>query len=249
MKLSYIYTPLVLLAISVNLVSATDFGNWNAPESNSESHIGYSTWHSPDGRTISAMPVNVIGKNVIIRLSDGREMTVSPNIFTPEDKERITNWAIRKLAERDALLEISASRIKKKIDTIKQVSMKIEKFEAYYDVTYENRSDFDIEALTADYVLYIEEEVAGRADVEPLIKKEKGTTKITLAARDEATELTNRIAMQETELESNYVWTSGADDKSEAKLIGIWLRVYHNGILVKEYVNPSRLQKDFKWEH
>ena len=260
MKLSPTLTSIALIGISFSASLAEDFGTWKAPDERTRSSIGYTEWHSPDGRTISAAPINVIGNQVRIRLSDGREMNVSPSIFTPEDQKRMINWAIGNLAERDALIDISASRIKKKVNSttkdvplvgggVKKDALHIDEFHAYYDMTIKNLSDLAIQSLEINYILYTEQEQAGSTREDAPIKTKKGSDKTSLDARGETLVRTDPIKMTETDLKGNVRYSSGADDESNAELIGIWLRIYYQGEVVKEYVNPPKLKKDFEWKH
>lgn len=221
----------------------------------------FSQWHSPDGRTVSAKPVNVVGDQVRITLSDGRSMNVRPDIFTSDDEKRLTTWAVQHLANRKSLLEISTSRIKKKTNKytkeaelasgkVKEDGYEITEFDTFYEITISNQSDFSLQDLCVEYRLVSKTDELAKTEKDQFQYTTKsGKLNLNLPPRGEVKSATDKIKLVETELGHGLHYANRGDEESKAELIGIWMRIYYNGEMIDEQIKPTSVQGMLEWEH
>lgn len=211
------------------------------------------------GQTLKAVPVSVIGKQVLMQFEDGRELKITPSVFDAEGQAFLRQWCIMELARQDRLLDISVRRREVKSDEfekdvplvgggVAKGALRVKEFDGFYEITVENIADFDLADLRLDYRIfsYLEAPGANSKDDVSYLRK-SGTEKVSVASWQEATISTESVKLRETKLGKGIVWTDGGDQKSDSKMVGIWLRVYSGGRVVAEFALPSTLPQREDW--
>lgn len=114
-----------------------------------------------------------------------------------------------------------------------------------YTVTVENRSRGDIPALDIQYVIYIERQKLGRKKDSDTIERVSGSAKtepMSIKVRTQSA-TTNEIELWKRNLTGGYVYVGGGRLKVEDNVAGIWVKVFHEGKQVAEYMNPTTVSK------
>ena len=210
----------------------------------------YRDFTDKQGRVMNAELINVIGKEVRLKRDDGAAFTVDPSIFCEEDENYIRLWMVKSLSERDSLLDLSARSAE---TSAKEVSgsdlVKAKKWDGYYKIEIENKSDLNLEELKVEYaflVFHMNPGAKSRDDGKTEVVK-KDLTIPMLSGRGEFAFDTAKAEMLSTDLASNAYWTDGGKDSSKDKLEGIWIRLYYRDQLIMDWSNPSSMKEKYNW--
>ncbi|WP_269526855.1 hypothetical protein [Coraliomargarita parva] len=219
----------------------------------------YQEYKSPDGRSLTARPTGVYGDKVTLEFRDGRTMNVDLSFFAEEDASRLKSWAIQYLAKTNQLLEVTVDRKDDKIKEYKKdvslvgggvakEAMEIIEIAGYYEVELTNKSQFDLTGVKVEYRIFSEQDNRAKKDRHDVTYSRKGgTIEYHLQSQETLEKKTEVIPLKETKLGKGIVWSGGGDLESEAKMIGVWLRVYAAGEMVFEYSKPTNLSEDEDW--
>jgi hypothetical protein len=120
-----------------------------------------------------------------------------------------------------------------------------------YSVTVENKTFHPLDNLEVKYMIFYKHEQLGIKGP-PFKKHVNGTYTIKEVAPNDTTSFdTDAVELTRAALlgpVGGYTYfLNGAKPKVEDSLSGIWIRIYQNGTLFKEYANPSDLTEKEQW--
>ncbi len=120
--------------------------------------------------------------------------------------------------------------------------------EVRYRIDVKSRAFKPVENVEIKYNVYYEDNQAGSREPGALQAK-KGSQKFDKIDANRAVSVsTDPFELTTQQLDGNWVWTSGASNKSSDRVVGIWVRILVNGELKQEYCNPSTLSKKADWK-
>lgn len=222
---------------------------------------GYRDFLGNNGKSIRAkvLAFDKIRKKVTIQKDSGRTHKVDVGLFSEEDQTYVREWQIAKGFNSESRFKISAKRKQFELDrkqhvhkysgvenaqtTIKQTG---------YEIRLESRIDTPLKNVAIEYCIYYEQE---RADCGKQVTDEgvmRGVLHIDeLAPKAKTTLKTDPVKLRKHELNSDWYYYSGAGNKQQGKVVGIWLRVHlplSNGQRVtRQYSRPDSLKKNRQW--
>ncbi len=146
-------------------------------------------------------------------------------------------------------LEIRASRTKLAQETERsKTNMTVSKAEVAYDVEITNKTFEDMKDLEIRYMIIFEVSKPG-STTEPVEDFVTGSQAVDDIPAHKKIQLTTKpVELKSTLLDAGWVWTSGAANKSRDRVVGIWCRVYRNGEMLGEYINPTSLSRRHEWK-
>jgi hypothetical protein len=211
------------------------------------------------GQTISARPISVFGEQVRLEFPDGRSMNVALGMFDEKDAAYLRDWAIVSLGETGGLLKVEVSRREDKIKEYKQDvnltnggvakdAMEIKELAGYYVITIENRSEFTLDSLRVEYRMFSEQEKRAAKDSDDVnYQRVSGKIEYTIKPKEKLVNVTQSVKMVETELGKGIRWSGGGDLKSNAKLMGVWVKIFYGEAQLHEYALPNSLANKEQW--
>ncbi len=145
--------------------------------------------------------------------------------------------------------DISATRDKVSMERGRESgNMTVTTREIRYRIDVKSRAFKPVDNVEVKYNIYYEDNQAGSRDPGTLQAK-AGTQKFDkIDANRVVSVSTDPFELTTQQLDGNWVWTSGANNKSADRVVGIWVRVYVNGDMKQEYCNPSTLSKKADWK-
>lgn len=146
-------------------------------------------------------------------------------------------------------VEIRASRTKVDQQTERsKANMTVKRTEVAYDIEITNKTFTDMTNLEIHYMIFYEVSKAG-STTKPVEKFVAATEKVDdIPAHKKATMTTKAVEIKSAELDPGWEWNSGASNKSRDRVVGIWCRLYRNGEMLAEYINPSSLSRRHQWQ-
>lgn len=120
--------------------------------------------------------------------------------------------------------------------------------EIRYRITIKSRSFKALNNVEAKYRIFYKDLQPGETD-KGILQSKGGSEKFPLlGANETVTVNTSPFTLTTEQLDGNWVYYSGANRKSEDRVIGIWIRIYVEGTLSQEYCNPSTLSNKADWK-
>lgn len=209
--------------------------------------LTFRTFTDVEGRTIEAEVLEADKTVVQIRRDDGRVFELNRSRLIEADQQFIDEW-IRKRAFAFGDLEVSAWRVRKGAERSETKSTKDFVEEWCYTVSISNKSRADFNNLSVDYRVYYREDSIRKSDKKPPLQYDAGRIQIgRLASRNEVQLDTSVIALDVSQLKIGWKHRGTGKRRTEDSLEGIWLRIFSDGDLVKEYSNPTDLPRRQSW--
>jgi hypothetical protein len=114
-----------------------------------------------------------------------------------------------------------------------------------YNFKFQNRSFSEVPALDIEYLIFIERQRIGTSKAQDTIERVAGSGKIEPLTRSASSRIltSSEFSLSKEILASNYYYTNNGRRKAEDSIVGVWVRVMHEGKLVTEYINPSTIAK------
>jgi hypothetical protein len=114
-----------------------------------------------------------------------------------------------------------------------------------YNFKVQNRSFSEAPALDVQYLILIERQRIGTPKERDTIERVTGSGKIEPLTRSASSRIltSSEYSLSKEILASNYYYPGGGRRKAEDSVVGVWVRVMHEGKLVAEYINPSTIAK------
>ena len=225
----------------------------------SASGDGYRIFTDTQNRTITAKPINVIGKQFRIKKDDGSEYTINKEMLVERDQKYLESWALNFLAKEDRLLEIEVKRGKRKVDETKKEltttsgriledALLVETFDGYYTLKLINRTELELNNLRVEYRLFSEQdELAAKRRKDIKLLRKNGSKKIDFLPAMESVEFDSEpIQLVETKLLKGS-WAKGGARDQDAKLAGIWVKIYNQDQELISYSLPNQLSSNEDW--
>jgi|GEM_PF-5200075 len=214
---------------------------------------------NPEGATIKARPIGIYGDKVRLEFADQREMNVALDFFSKKDAAFLKQWAIVFLSSQERLLEVDVQRkkvvtadykrdVKLTDGSVVEDALEIREIDGFYEITLENRSDFDLSSIVVEYRVFSEQDHRGKVDRDDVnYIRAVGSLSYKLAPDAVLTQSTKPVKLEETELGKGITWSGGGELSTDAKLIGIWFRIYSDDSMLLEFAQPSTLPKREQW--
>ena len=125
------------------------------------------------------------------------------------------------------------------------------KEEWVYDITIENKSFKDVQNVEIKYIIF--EKPQNASDVaktkHEMVRKQGEKTVPAIKNLEKITFATESIERSSIQLKPGYVWKSGSGKRqSKDAMSGLWIRIYVNGQQVTEFMDPTTLSADQKWD-
>jgi len=212
------------------------------------------TFTNQDGRTVQAEIFSVAEDYVNIKTTDGQTFKVPVSTLTKDDLNFIHQWFIKQARTRgDDVLTIAATSVRGESDSA-QVSTKTKLTMSWtesYKIKVSNATPVHWTNLQVRYIIIY-------ATSSPGIKPPgnfkpahaSGTVALAnLPGAQDQTVATDKVTLQEVDLENGATYENGAPLKSTDELRGVWVRVYdeYNNLL-QEWSVPTTLMKDNNWD-
>jgi len=221
--------------------------------------IGFSasfTLTDTQGRSITADVISIDGNQVKIKRNDGQSFELAINSLIEDDQKKLRDWQKREADKPipDGAIQVGSSR--SKFDS-KRTQQSVTVVTPYTDgttksekrtrittdeswgfsITVSNQSLNTIDGLRAEYVLF----TGGGPKSSPSPGRPATLQVGTLKSRGQAILKTNTV---------NFTKTNWSDESSPglgSQLHGVWVRIYRNDLLLKEYSSPETLQSTQQW--
>jgi hypothetical protein len=207
----------------------------------------FRTFTDLEGRTIEAEILEADKTEVRIRRDDGRVFDLNRSRLIEADQQYIDDW-IRKRAFAFGDLEVSTWRVRKGAERSETQSTKNIEEEWCYKVSIANKSRADFNNLSVEYRVFFREDIIRKSNEQPPLQSDAGRISIGhLAARDEVQLVTNAIVLDVSQLKIGWKYRGTGKRRVEDSLEGIWLRIFSDGELVKEYPSPTDLPRRQSW--
>tara|TARA_R100000027_G_scaffold67314_2_gene65537 strand:+ start:14564 stop:15310 length:747 start_codon:yes stop_codon:yes gene_type:complete len=203
------------------------------------------TFTNQSGQTIKASLESFDGEYVEIRRSDGRFFTIPVETLSEEDQKYINLWEIgRGVAdERKFLVSIDkdySDEAKKSYRGYIQETKK-----GFYEIELENKTGTLCNGLKVDWAIRLEKVGVGKSKDRKNDKWVAGKF-ASIDLPDDGVKLltTDTVTLVETKLKSGFYWVEGGPEQSRDRLNGIYLAIYLDGEIVREFSSPSGLLED-----
>lgn len=201
------------------------------------------------GRSIRASLERVDATTVEIRMENGRMFRVPREKFSKEDQEFFDRYVSVQALKDERSFEIQARRRDENESESQGGGLVRKDRDGFYTITIENRTGTELEDLEIRYVIRVERTSVASTKDRKIKEWESGSIKkFSIGNREEKTEETIRIHLQETDLMPGWYWANAAPPKSEDKLDGIYVAILYDGSLVREYAMPSGFLEDGREE-
>ncbi|MGE9290940.1 MAG: hypothetical protein ACQKBT_08120 [Puniceicoccales bacterium] len=198
------------------------------------------TFTNQEGQTIEATLESVDDGFVEIRRDDGRLFTIPLATLSKKDQDYVEGWLTGRALSDERRFEISAKRFDENETTSSPTGLLVEERDGFYEITLENRTDTDLEDLEVHWAMRVEKTSPGAVKGRKTDVWTKGKIPNVDVDDDEEVELeTERVLLREVKLKPGYVWISDAPKNSRDKLDGIYVAIFYNGEMVREYSLPS----------
>ena len=205
----------------------------------------YRTFTGKDGRTIEARIESADESTVDIRRSDGARFTIPKDRLSEKDIEFIDRWIVAEAVGDDRVFKIKARRRDDNERESESSSTITEFRDGFYDVHLENRTGMDLTGLEFWYIMRVERTAQGKQEDRKSEIWKSGTEKnLSINDREEKEFETNRIELVETNLKPGWFYIEGGPGKARDKMDGLYLAVFHEGEVVREYALPSGILED-----
>ena len=222
---------------------------------------GYRNFLGKNGESVrcKVLAFDRLRDMVTIQKDNGRTHKVDVGLFSEHDQTYVQEWQTAKRFNSESRFKVAAKRKKFKVDKKRHVNnyYGVENAQTTieqtgYEITLENRSDTPLKNIIVEYCIYYEQE---RADRDKQVTDEGvkcGVLHIDeLAPKAKTTLQTDPVTLRKHELSSNWFHYSGAENKQQGKVVGIWMRVYlplsDGQRVTRQYSLPTSLKKNRKW--
>lgn len=143
--------------------------------------------------------------------------------------------------------DVMITAARKKLDEAKErvasVGTTVKTKQIAYTVNVQNKTFTEMKDLSVKYMIFYDDAKAGGTG-KPAETSFRGEEVIPLLGKGATqTFLTKPMTLTTTELDGNRYYYSGAGNRAQDRVAGIWFRAYLNGEIVGEYVNPSSMSK------
>ncbi len=169
-------------------------------------------------------------KNVVTIQRDNRQQATIPlTMLSEKDQDYVRQWDFNKVFLSASSFKIEAKRKKMKDgDGGYSGYNSAKKVENYgYEVTLQNRSTSTLENLELEYCIYYEQEEYKRGGEARKEGVRYGKLDVgTLLPKSERELVTKPVTIYTEELDSDWYYGSGADNKQSGKVRGIWVQVH-----------------------
>jgi hypothetical protein len=217
------------------------------------------------GREIEAEITAVSGPNVTLRLANGKTYTIPVEKLSDSDRLFVEVWedpgnkaapgdgkspetpaAVPSNIKYSIAIEADKERLAKR-DKIKDGTGEVTPEDWVYEVVLRNQSGVALEGVEMSYRIYVEPEASSKTMIEApkyygfLTKLEPLADKAQLKLK------TDKVVINELELDGDYEFTDGSRNRLKDDLEGIWIKLWHGGHKVAEFKSSNSTVKKAVW--
>lgn len=199
------------------------------------------------GRELRAELLRVTAGIVQLRHENGTEYTIELTRFNADSQKAIETWNLEKQLSDKLEINFHDVRVEKRKSntTARETKRDIRRL----NVSFANSSTTTIQGLSVEFRIYIEEERINRADKsferEVVFDGEFSVDPVGPGVEVEAN--SNTFELKEQKMLPGWVSSTGDKRKSEDKVRGVWVKVYHKGKLIYSESKPKRIKEAKKW--
>jgi len=148
------------------------------------------------------------------------------------------------------LQDVAITVTRKKLDEQKsRQSMETVTTREYaYTVILSSHSFKSLPMVEVKYMIFYEDAQPGRKEKPDTLHVKGKETLANLENNRPVSFETQPVKLSNSALDGNAYWASGAKSQTRDAVTGMWIRVYSEGKLVGEYVNPSTTSKKNDWK-
>ncbi len=223
--------------------------------------VQYRDFLSHDGKAIRGrvLRYDARSRKVTIERDNRKVFTVPIYAFSDEDQTYILEWEFNKVFLSDSSFRIEAKR--KKMDTKKEGSdydyygdsidsKKVETFG--YELLLQNRSSSTLKGLEVEYCIYYEQETSGRGKTADEEGVRHGTLDVgSLGPKAKRTLTTEPVSIYTYELDADWSYVDGRDNKITGKVRGLWVKVHMKNeegkVITRDFCMPDSLSNSMAW--
>ncbi|MEM6912149.1 MAG: hypothetical protein AAF555_11295 [Verrucomicrobiota bacterium] len=217
---------------------------------------GFRVFTGASGDTIEAKLMAFDGQVVRFVTLDGKIRDGGIQFFSAKDQEHIRRWASENQAPVDYNFDIEVLPKMQDRRRADRGSVEVTSEDWIYLIEIRNASGVNLENIEVQYQIY---KTNGRVDDRGLSRKANNSLLssgklLALLGKFELKELemnreveltTNAITVLDSDLNGGFYYTDGSDDKRADELIGVSLRILHNGVFVSEWSQDSSRMKRY----
>lgn len=216
----------------------------------------YRDFLSADGKAIrgKVLRFDARKQTVTIQRDNKKTATVPLRAFSDKDQEYVLEWEFNKVFLSNSSFKIEAKRKKvKDKEESYSGSYSAEKLEnTAYEVVLQNKSTSELKGLEVEYCIYYEQEKSTRGktiDEEGVLY---GTLEVaSMRAKSSKELMTEAVSVYTYELDSNFIYVDGTDNKISGKVRGVWIRVNmktdSGNVLTRDFCMPDSLSNSKAW--
>ena len=118
-----------------------------------------------------------------------------------------------------------------------------------YTITLANNSFADAPAMQVKYNVFVERQRPGDKGSTQRIEVVKGSKSVDgIKSHQKASVDTDAFPLNDGKLSAGWHYVGGGRTVAKDSIKGVWVRVYQDGKVVAEHVNPSTLSSKEKWK-
>jgi len=202
-----------------------------------------------EGRTIHARILKYGGDRVDIQMRTGRRYTVKLDTLSEASQLAVKEWHRKELEKLNDPFDIRKNTHKTEETSRSTASTKIEGYNLAYEFTLKNKTLRVFDKVKVEYILFHKQaQPAAQSRDAGFRKRIRGEAEIeNLGKFKEASFMTKKVHMRESDLRANWDYANGGKEKAEDEIEAIWIRFYVDGVMVQEYAVPKSIT-DEPWE-
>lgn len=223
--------------------------------------VQYRDFLSHDGKAIRGrvLRYDAKGRKVTIERDNKKVFTVPIYAFSDEDQKYIEQWEFNKVFLSNSSFKIEAKR--KKFDSKKGTSSSYYGYDIDsrktetmgYEIKLENRSTSKLDGLEVEYCIYYEQEKAGRGKTVDEEGVRYGTLDVGgMSPKSSKELLTEPVSIYTYELDADWYYADGRDNKITGRVRGVWIRVSKTmddgSVLTRDFCMPDSLNNSQVWK-
>lgn len=146
--------------------------------------------------------------------------------------------------------DVQITVAKKKVDEEKKGNgpVTITSKEIIYQVTVQNKRFANLPEVQVKYMIFLADAQGGSKEKAVTVSHKGSETLTNLGSNASVTFDTKPFVLSKEELAGNYYWQSGASNRAQDKVSGVWIRAFADGKQIGEYANPPSVSKKNDWK-
>ena len=207
------------------------------------------------GRTFEARIVDVNERQgwVMLETKKGRRSRIKPDVLHESDQAYCENWnRCRRFLSSSGLRFSADKRVGKVWNESDDGIVNNRYEETYYECVLQNSAGIDLEQVIIQYCVYWgQETISDDEEVERVRSLDKEIQLDILKEREKYAFDTEIALLLCRTLDGGFYYAGGAPSTQNARMLGIWIRVYffsgESMVAWREFCHPKRLIEKREW--